>query len=257
MNNVHAELSPDENAIYEWQMWVREFGAEGQKKLKNASVLISRAGGVGGAAAYCLAAAGVGRIVLAHGGDIKPSDLNRQLLMTHDALGTSRALSAQRRLRELNPRIELIAIEENITADNAEKLVRLADVVLDAAPLFEERFLLNQYIVALQKPMVECAMYEMETQITTIIPGKTPCLACLYPEFPKAWKRQFPVFGAVAASIGTLGAVEVIKLISGIGKPLAGRMLISDLRDMTFKTVRIRRDPACRVCGAINPSLSQ
>src|SRR5215207_3592140 len=111
---VSKPLTQIEKSIYEWQMWVPGFGERGQKKLKGATVLISRVGGVGGAAAYQLAAAGVGRLILAHGGNLKPSDLNRQILMTADWLGKSRIACAERRLKELNPRLELIAIPENV-----------------------------------------------------------------------------------------------------------------------------------------------
>ncbi|MEE3181132.1 MAG: ThiF family adenylyltransferase, partial [Planctomycetota bacterium] len=137
-------LTDEERAVYEWQMWVPEFGEEGQEKLKGASVLISRIGGLGGVVAYELAAAGVGRLVLAHAGDVKPSDLNRQLLMTHDGLGKSRVESAARRLRELNPRLEIEAVGENVNEDNVARLVESVDLVVDCAPLFEERFLMNR-----------------------------------------------------------------------------------------------------------------
>src|SRR6266705_1525761 len=119
-------LTDFEKAIYEWQIWVPDFGEEGQKKLKGASVLVSRCGGVGGAAAYQLAAAGVGKLVLAHAGNIRPSDLNRQLLMTHDGLGKSRTECAARRLRELSPTLEVVPIAENFSEDNAARLVGMA-----------------------------------------------------------------------------------------------------------------------------------
>lgn len=243
-----APLTDLEKAIYEWQMWVPGFGEEGQRKLKNATVLISRVGGVGGAAAYQLAAAGIGRLVLAHAGNLKPSDLNRQLLMTEGWLGKPRIESAVRRLRELNPRLEIVAVPENISEANAVRLVGLADLVVDAAPLFEERFLMNREVVRQGKPMIECAMYELEAQITTILPGTTPCLACLCPEKPKDWKRQFPVFGAVSGMIGCLGAMEAVKVLAGLGEPLAGRLLKCDLRRMRFQTLQIRRSPDCAVC---------
>src|SRR5690348_9566039 len=111
-------LTDRERAVYEWQLWVPDFGEEGQARLQGASILISRCGGVGGAAAYELAAAGVGRLVLAHAGDVKPSDLNRQLLATHDGIGKSRVQSAARRLRELNPSVEVDAVPENVTESN-------------------------------------------------------------------------------------------------------------------------------------------
>lgn len=244
-------LTDIERAVYEWQLWVPGFGEAGQQKLKDATVLVSRVGGLGGVVAYELAAAGIGRLVLAHAGNLKPSDLNRQLLMTHDWLGKPRVESAARRLRELNPRLEILAVPENISEANAARLVSQADVVVDAAPLFEERFLLNREAVRQRKPMVECAMFELEATITTILPGRTPCLACLCPEKPAAWKRQFPVFGAVSGTVGCLGAMEVIKVLTGLGEPLAGRLLKCDLRTMQFKTVKLRRAPDCPVCGGI------
>ncbi|MFH0938424.1 MAG: HesA/MoeB/ThiF family protein [Planctomycetota bacterium] len=243
------KLTDEERATYEWQMWAPDFGEAGQEALKGAAVLISRCGGVGGSVAYSLAAAGVGRLILAHGGDLKPGDLNRQILMTHDWLGKPRVESAARRLKELNPRLVIEAIPENLSPENAERLVGLADVVVDCAPLFQERFAMNAAAVRQRKPLIECAMYDLEAQITTIFPGRTPCLACLYPTQPQAWKRQFPVFGAVAGMVGCLGAMEAIKVISGLGEPLAGQMLRCDLRDMTFRKVKLNRKPDCAVCG--------
>lgn len=242
-------LTDAERAVYEWQLDVPEFGEAGQKKLKDATVLVSRVGGLGSVVAYELAAAGIGRLILAHAGDINPSDLNRQLLMTHDALGTSRVQSAERRLKELNPRLVIDAVPENISAANAARLVGEADVVVDCAPLFEERFAMNREAVAQGKPLVECAMYELQAQITTVLPGKTPCLACLHPEAPPAWKRRFPVFGAVSGTVGCLGAMEAIKVLSGLGEPLAGRLLTMDLRDMQFRVMTIKRRSDCPVCG--------
>lgn len=245
------ELTADEQARYEWQMWVEGFGAEGQRRLKASTVMISRVGGVGGCVAYQLAAAGVGKLILAHAGNLKPSDLNRQLLMTQDWLGKPRIESAQRRLRELNPHIEIVGVPENISEDNAADLVAQADLVVDAAPLFRERYLLNEQCVRQHKPMVECAMYDFEAHLTTFIPGKTGCLSCLYPDNPEWWRREFPVFGAVAGSVGNLGAVEAIKQLAGVGETLAGRLLNMNLRDMTFQTVNLRRDQTCRVCAGV------
>jgi molybdopterin/thiamine biosynthesis adenylyltransferase len=246
-----AALTEEERARYEWQMSTSDLGEAGQQKLKAARVLVTRIGGVGGAAAYYLAAAGVGKLVIAHAGSVRPADLNRQILMTHDWLGKSRVESARRRLRDLNPNVEVETIPENVTAANAADLVAKVDLVIDAAPLFEERLALNEQVVKQRKRMVDCAMYDLEAQITTIIPGQTPCLACLFPTPPAAWNRQFPVFGAVAGVVGTLGAVEAIKLLTGIGDPLAGRMLLAGLREMTFRTMTIRRNPQCPVCAGV------
>jgi molybdopterin/thiamine biosynthesis adenylyltransferase len=244
-------LTPAERSLYEWQLWVNGFGEEGQKRLKAASVLVSRCGGVGGAAACELAMAGVGRLVLAHGGTLKPPDLNRQILMRHDGLGQPRVDLAAHRLRELNPHLVVEAVPENVTEENVARLVDQVDLVLDCAPLFEERYRLNREAVRQKKPLVECAMYELEVQVSTIIPGETPCFACLCPEAPKTWKRQFPVLGAVSGVAGCLGAIEAIKVLSGVGDPLLGQLLVGDLRRMAFRTVKTWRDPQCPVCGRL------
>lgn len=217
--------------------------------MKQASVLISRCGGIGGVVAYELAAAGIGRLVLAHAGHVKPGDLNRQLLMTHDWIGKPRVESAARRLRDLNPRVEILAVPENVNEANAERLVREADLVVDCAPLFAERHLMNREAVRQRKPMVECAVYELEAHLTTIIPGNTACLRCLQPEASPTWTRKFPVFGAVSGAIGCLGAMEAIKLLAGLGTPLRNELLVCDLGNMTFRKLRVRRDPSCPECG--------
>jgi molybdopterin/thiamine biosynthesis adenylyltransferase len=242
-------MTAEERAIYEWQMWIPGFGEEGQRKLKNASVLISRCGGVGGMVAYELAAAGVGKLVIAHAGNLKPGDLNRQLLQTHDHIGKPRIESIARRLKELNPRLEIVAVAENVSEQNAGRLVAQADVVVDAAPLFEERFALNRAVVRQRKPMVECAMYSTDVHVTTIIPGRTPCLQCIVPEKPASWKRQFPVLGGVSGVSGCLGAVEVVKVITGIGEPLAGVLLVMNLDTMRIRQLKIAREPNCPVCA--------
>jgi molybdopterin/thiamine biosynthesis adenylyltransferase len=244
------ELTAEEHALYEWQMWLPGFGESAQRKLKQASVLISRVGGVGGLVAYELAAAGVGRLILAHGGVLRPSDLNRQLLQTHDHLGKPRIESIVRRLRDLNPHIEIIGVGENVSEANAIDLVNQADVIVDAAPLFEERFALNRATVALNRPMVECAMYALEAHLTTFLPGVTGCLGCLCSEVPASWRRQFPVLGAVSGTVACLGAVEVVKVLTGLGAPLAGVLLAMDLGTMQFRRLKIRQNPQCSVCAA-------
>lgn len=247
-------LSDEEREIYQWQMWVSGFGENGQQKLKQASVMVSRVGGVGGLVAYQLAAAGVGRLVLAHGGNVKPSDLNRQLLMTHDWIGKPRIESIERRLHDLNPSLEIVPVGENVNDRNAAKLVEQSDLIVDCAPLFPERFAMNREAVRQNKPLVECAMYELEAHITTIIPGRSPCLACLFPEDPPTWKRQFPVFGAVSGTVACMAAMEAIKVIAGVGQPLLGRLLRFDLRDMIFRTLQVDRLAGCSVCSSLFPS---
>ncbi len=204
------ELSAEEREIYRWQMWIPQLAQEGQKKLRHASVLVTRVGGVGGTAALYLAAAGVGRIVLAHAGEIKLSDLHRQVLMKHGEVGQSRVKVAAERLRELNPHVEVEAVGENVSEENVSRLVGGMDLVVDAAPRFEERL--------------------------------------LYPSPPKEWKREFPVLGAVAGMIGCLGAVEAIKVLAGMGKILEGRMLLCDLEEMSFRMVELKKNGNCAVC---------
>lgn len=243
------QLTDEERQIYEWQMWVPDFGEIGQQKLKNASVMISRVGGVGSVVAYELAAAGVGKLVLAHAGNVKPSDLNRQLLMTHDWIGKPRIESIRRRLLELNPRLEIVAVGENVSDANAAELVSQCDVVVDCAPLFPERFAMNLQAVRQNKPLVECAMYELEAHLISVLPGQSACLRCVFPEEPPTWKRQFPVFGAVSGTVACMGAMEAIKIIAEIGSPQAGRLLKMDLRDMSFRQLKVERRADCPVCG--------
>jgi molybdopterin/thiamine biosynthesis adenylyltransferase len=170
------DLDDQERATYEWQMWVEGFGEAGQRRLKNASVLVSRVGGVGGAAAYHLAAAGIGRLVLAHGGNIQPSDLNRQLLMTHAGIGTSRIASAERRLRELNPRVEIVTVDDQVNESNAATLVGQCDVVVACAPRFGERLAMNRAAVVQGKPLVNCAMYELQAELSCVLETRVPGL---------------------------------------------------------------------------------
>jgi molybdopterin/thiamine biosynthesis adenylyltransferase len=239
---MQPELTADELSTYEWQLDIEGFGQPGQSRLKNATVLISRVGGLGSVVAYELAAAGVGRLILAHAGNVQPSDLNRQILMTHDWIGKPRVLSAERRLKELNPRLEIMAIEENLCADNAEQIVSLADCVVDAAPLFQERLAMNDAAERLGKPVVEAAMYALEASLTVIQPPDTLRFRDLVPDVPAGWQRRFPVFGAVSGTIGCLAAMEAIKLLAGFGTPLKNRMLRMNLRTMQFDMIRLKHD---------------
>jgi molybdopterin-synthase adenylyltransferase len=244
-----GSLTDAERALYEWQLGVPDFGEAGQLRLKGASVLVSRIGGVGGVVAQQLAVAGIGRLLLAHGGELRANDMNRQVLMSADQIGQSRVEQAARRLKQLNPHLHVEAVAANVSEHNARRLVEQVDLVVGCAPLFQERLLMNREAVGQGKPYVDCAMYELELQLTSVVPGRTPCLACLYPALPPAWQRQVPVFGAVAGAVACLGATEAIKLLTGMGEPLLGQMLVADLRDMEFRKVRLQRNAACPVCG--------
>ena len=244
------DLTADERLRYQWQLWVRDFGEEGQRRLKQSTVLISRIGGVGGTIAMQLAAAGIGRLVLAHAGNLRLDDLNRQLLMTTGGIGKPRIESAVRTLLALNPHVQVETVAENISEQNVITLVERCDIVASAAPLFSERLLMNREAVRQHKPLVDGAMYDLEGRLMTVVPGQTACLACLYPETPPNWKREFPVISPVASTVGCLAAMEVIKLLAGLGHSLAGKVLTFDLRDMSFRTVAIARQPNCPVCNA-------
>jgi molybdopterin/thiamine biosynthesis adenylyltransferase/molybdopterin converting factor small subunit len=246
---ITGGLSDEEKAIYEWQSWVRGFGWQGQEKLKKSSVLISRVGGVGGVVALQLAAAGVGRLILAHAGALRPGDLNRQVLMSHAGIGQPRVEQAAARLRALNPWVEVVAVPENISDENADRLMKRADLAVGCAPRFSERLALNRAAVRQGKTLVDCAMWEMEVQVLVIAPGASACLECLYPEEPPTWTREFPVLGAVASVAGSFGATEAIKVLTGLESPLVGRILLADLRTMSFRHIQIRRARACRSCG--------
>ncbi len=244
-----GKLTDQQKAIYEWQIPVTDFGVAGQEKLNNATALISRCGGLGGPLALSLAAAGIGKLIIAHAGNVKPGDLNRQILMTHDWIGKPRMESIVRRLKAFNPHMDIEGVSENITEQNVGDLVGRVDIVFDCAPLLKERYLLNEQCVRQNKPMIEAAIYEMQGQIMTIIPHESPCLKCLYPETPPQWTRRFPVLGAVSALAAAVAALEGIKLIAGFGENLAGSLLYYDTRTMQFKRFMLAKDPDCPVCG--------
>ena len=244
-----SELTDEEQATYQWQIWTPEFGEEGQRRLKNSTVLISRCGGLGSVVAYELAAAGVGRLIIAHGGNVKHSDLNRQLLMTHDWLGKPRIETIERRLKELNPRLDVVPIASNLNDDLAEELVPQADVCVGAAPLFVERFAMNDACVRFAKPHVNCAMFDTDATISTFSAGGKPCLRCITPDAPSYWKRQFPVFGATSGTVACMGALETIKLLAGFGETLQSRLLHLDLRRMKFDEIGIEAKSNCPVCA--------
>ncbi|RFC42341.1 MAG: Molybdopterin or thiamine biosynthesis adenylyltransferase [Verrucomicrobia bacterium] len=248
--NPEDHLSGEDRAIYAWQMDLPGFGESAQAMLRRSTALVSRCGGVGGHIAFSLAAAGIGKLVLAHAGDLRPDDLNRQILMRHEGIGRPRTESIVATLRAFNPGIEVEAVPENVGAENVSRLVDAADMVFSAAPLFEERFHLNRACVELGKPFVDCAMYGMEGQVIPVLPGKTACLACLYPEMPPHWRRRFPVLGAVAALAGNVGAIEGIKLLTGLGTSMAGRMIFFDAAEMRWRTIGLERKTLCRVCGS-------
>lgn len=246
------ELSEQELEKYRRQMMIPGFGEEAQRKLKNSTALVTRVGGLGGPAALMLAMAGIGKLIVGHGGTLTWSNLNRQILMRGDSVGKPRAPQAKETLLRANPDVEVVAIADEITDKNAVEWLQGVDIALSCPPTFEERFALNRGCVMLRKPLIEAAMYSMEGSLTTIIPGETPCLACMTPEAPSWWlPLGFPVLGAVSATIGCLAAIEAIKVLTGLGEPLKGRLLTFDALGMDFAKYKIHRRADCAVCGGI------
>ncbi|MEO0536300.1 MAG: HesA/MoeB/ThiF family protein [Cyanobacteria bacterium P01_A01_bin.123] len=244
-------LTPTEVERYRRQMMLPGLGETGQRQLKNTTALVTGVGGLGGTAALYLAVAGVGKLILVRGGNLQRDDLNRQVLMTDDWVGKPRVFKAQETLAKLNPDIEIEAVCEYVDVDNIEPLVQQADIALDCAFDFKERDLLNTACVRWSKPMVEAAMNSMEAYLTTIVPGKTPCLTCLFPEKPEWDRWGFGVLGAVSGTLACLAALEAIKLITGLGEPLQGQLLTMDLARAEFAKRRSYHDPNCPVCGPI------
>lgn len=245
-----VELTERDREMYKRQIQIPGFGDEAQLMLKNSSALVTRVGGLGGPVALYLAMAGIGKLSIAHSGKLTWSNLNRQILMRHDYVGRPRIECATEMFERLHPECEIVTIAEDANDENAREWVSQVDIVCDCPPSFEERYALNRACVELRKPMVEAAMYGMEGNLTTIAPGETPCLVCLVPEKPVWWETYgFPVLGAVAAALGCLATVEAVKVLTGFGENLKGRMLAYDAESMEFLKFPVRRNPDCPVCG--------
>jgi molybdopterin-synthase adenylyltransferase len=242
-------LTPTELERYRRQIMLPGFGEEAQRRLKDSTVLVTGVGGLGGTAALYLAVAGVGRLILVRGGELRLDDMNRQVLMTHDWVGQPRVFKAQETLVAINPDVEVSAIYEYVTSENVDHLVQSADIALDCAHNFTERDLLNAACVRWGKPMVEAAMGDMEAYLTTILPGQTPCLSCLFPDKPDWDRRGFGVLGAVSGTLACLTALEAIKVLTGFGDPLYSQLLTMDLGRAEFVKRRPYHDPNCVICG--------
>lgn len=243
------ELSAIDLERYQRQIQLPGFGEEGQKKLKNSTALVSGVGGLGGTVALYLAVAGIGKLILVRGGSLRLDDLNRQILMTDDWVGKPRVIKAEATLKGINPHLEIEAVPEFVTEENVDALVQRADIVMSCAFSFTERDLLNAACVLWNKPMVEAAMNGMDAYLTTIVPGKTPCLSCIFPEKPNWDRWGFGVVGAVPGTLACLAALEAIKYITGLGEPLLGKLLTMDLNRLEFAKRRPYRDPNCPICG--------
>lgn len=238
---------------YTWQQDVTGFSPEAQDILKNTTALVSRVGGLGGPLAFSLASAGIGKIILAHAGDLRPDDLNRQVLMTHEGLGSARHEQAAATLRRYNSDLEVISLNENISEENVAELVSQSDIVFACAPLFEERLLMNREAMKQHKYFVDSAMYNTEGQVLAVRPGDSTCLACLTPHPPEGWKRRFPVLGAVSALMAQIGVLEGIKLLTNHAPAHTNTLIHMDTLTMELQKIAVSRNPDCAHCGAVSP----
>lgn len=193
----------------------------------------------------------MGRIVIYDSDTVELSNLNRQILHGDGDIGRPKAESAKEKLQSLNRSICVETHMERLDEGNIEEAIRDADVVVDCLDNFATRYLLNEACVKTGKPLVHATIYGLEGHLTTIIPGQTPCIACLYGPSPPPEIKPFPVVGVAPGVIGTLEALEAVKLITGLGRPLAGRFLRFDGEEGLFEVFEVRRRPNCPVCGQI------
>lgn len=245
-------LSAAERERYSRHLSLAEIGAGGQEKLKAARVLIVGAGGLGSPASLYLAAAGIGTLGILDHDRVDLSNLQRQVLFDTSSVGASKALSAQARLRALNPEIDVIAHDLELGAGNALDILRSYDCVLDGSDRLSTRYLVNDACVLLQRPLVSAAIHRFEGQAMSYVPGRGPCYRCLFPAASAGVApncAEAGVLGVLPGVLGALQATEAIKLILGLGTPLVGRLLTYDALAMQWREFRFTRREDCAVCG--------
>ncbi|MEK6275590.1 MAG: molybdopterin-synthase adenylyltransferase MoeB [Actinomycetota bacterium] len=247
-------LDDSQQVRYSRHLLIPEIGVQGQRSLLDAKVLLIGAGGLGSPAALYLAAAGVGRLGIVDDDVVDESNLQRQVLHSTAALGEPKVESAARRLRGLNPDVEVVPYGERLTAENVDGILDEGwNVVVDGADNFPTRYLLNDASVWHGVPVVHGSIFRFEGQVTVFAPGSGPCYRCLFPEPPPPELApscaEGGVLGVLPGVIGSIQGAETLKLVLGIGEPLIGRLLLYDALAATFDEVAVRRDPACPVCG--------
>lgn len=247
-------MTPDELARYDRHLNLPEVGRAGQEKLKASRVLMIGTGGLGSPLGLYLTAAGVGQLGLVDFDVVDESNLQRQVLHGSKDVGRSKIASARDRLQDLNPHVHITAYETALTAANALDILKDYDVVVDGTDNFSTRYLVNDACVLLGKPNVYGSIFRFEGQVSVFYPaGGGPCYRCLYPEPPPPGLvpscAEGGVLGVLPGVVGTLQATEILKFILGIGQSLVGRLLLFDALAMQFRELKIRRDPACPLCG--------
>lgn len=246
-------LSPDELQRYSRHLILPGVGEEGQRRLRAARVLLVGAGGLGSPAALYLAAAGVGHLGIADADAVELSNLQRQVLHGTRDVGRAKVASAESRVRDLNPHVDVATYHTRLTSANALGILRGYDVVVDGTDNFPTRFLLNDACVLLGIPYVYGSVIRFDGQASVFATGDAPCYRCLFPQPPAPGEvpscAEGGVFGVLPGLVGTIQATETIKLLVGIGETLAGRLLVVDALRMRFQAIEVARDPACPMCG--------
>lgn len=232
---------------YDRQLMV--IGVEGQEKLAKSRVAVIGAGGLGSPVIKYLAAAGVGEIIVVDRDVVSLSDLNRQILYSESDVGRKKVEVVCEKIRRFNSAINIECLDVIFDEDSGKEIVKRVDIVVDAVDNWETRYAINSLCVSLKKPFVHAGISGWYGQITTILPGKTPCLSCLIPKpIPK---RKIPVVGVTPGVLGVIEASEALKYLLGVGELLLGKLLIVDLQYNEFRIVEVKRNPRCPVCSAI------
>jgi adenylyltransferase/sulfurtransferase len=228
-------------------MLIDGWGETAQEKLRNATVFIAGAGGLGSPAAIYLAVAGIGHIRICDFDSLDLTNLNRQILHDHTRIGTNKAISGKYTIEKMNPCIKVTALPEMIVEENVDDLVGSSDIIVDCMDNFPARYLLNKSAIRKGIPLVYGSVRAMDGMLSFIQSPETPCLRCLFPEAPPG--EVFPVLGTTPGVIGCLQAFETIKYLTGIGTNIKGRLLAWDGRKMEFRTFKAGKDPACPTCA--------
>jgi len=247
------ELTRDEILRYSRHLLIPEVGLEGQRKLKNSSALIIGTGGLGSPVSLYLAAAGIGRIGLVDYDVVDSSNLQRQVIHGTSTVGKLKVESARAKLVDLNPDIQVDVYNEPYTSENALRIARDYDIILDGTDNFPTRYLTNDVAVFLGKPNVYASIYRFDGQVSVFYAKEGPCYRCLFPEPPPPGLvpscAEGGVLGVLPGTVGTIQATEALKVLLGIGEPLIGKLLLYNALDMSFDFVKLKKNPNCRVCG--------
>jgi sulfur-carrier protein adenylyltransferase/sulfurtransferase len=255
-----SELSVNEVKRYSRHLIIPDVGMTGQKRLKNAKVLCVGAGGLGSPALLYLAAAGVGTLGVIDFDVVDESNLQRQIIHGQSDVGRPKALSARDSIKEVNPYVNVVVHEEALTNDNVMQIFGQYDLIVDGTDNFATRYMVNDAAVLLGKPYVWGSIFRFDGQASVFWAENGPCYRCLYPEPPPPGMvpscAEGGVLGVLCASIGSIQVTEAIKLLTGIGEPLVGRLMIYDALEMNYRTLNIKKDPDCAICGK-NPTITE